>query len=386
MVDEPTQLWHSAQWAASIRTTSGEFAQYADGSGPIFPGDFCKFACSFTACPNCKAAPSSSVRVKGKSAQSKGHTGHILAVYRDERESTRELGDVEGNNKNEPCSDGKKGELVVVMARVWTAEPLLKMKPNGKNAPKKEDLRNAENIMVIHPTEYVVASNVLSQATIGIDNGFGSHVTFPDDKHRQPQTGRPAVRRVYHGGKNLYLPIVKIAPVAGVLEVEEFGRKYLVDNFAKRKVLSVPLLNFNDGFGLYRSMHKSLMGVYLQLACMQEEHRRQNNVLPVTLGPHGSNFAEVMEALGPMRALDKGVHSTINGKEVTLCGPILAQIGDMPQQQENSGCLSVSANLGCRVCEVPAEKRGDFKFDTDAFGRAHFEMQRLRRKMDEVSA
>ena len=39
LVDSPTEAWHSKQWAASIRTTSGDFAFYPGTKDPIFPGD-----------------------------------------------------------------------------------------------------------------------------------------------------------------------------------------------------------------------------------------------------------------------------------------------------------------------------------------------------------
>jgi hypothetical protein len=48
-VDEPAELWESVSWASSIRSTSGEFARYADGS-PIFVSDVVKFHCTEPSC------------------------------------------------------------------------------------------------------------------------------------------------------------------------------------------------------------------------------------------------------------------------------------------------------------------------------------------------
>ncbi|KAH0605898.1 uncharacterized protein H6S33_004355 [Morchella sextelata] len=39
LVEEASELWHGEAWAESIRTCSGVFARYPDGS-PIFPSDF----------------------------------------------------------------------------------------------------------------------------------------------------------------------------------------------------------------------------------------------------------------------------------------------------------------------------------------------------------
>jgi hypothetical protein len=55
-------------------------------------------------------------------------------------------------------------------------------------------------------------------------------------------------------------------------------------------------------------MHKSVMGVYLQIVALpRREHASQNNIFPITLGPHGSNFEDVMKTLEPVTALDRGV-------------------------------------------------------------------------------
>lgn len=102
------------------------------------------------------------------------------------------------------------------------------------------------------------------------------------------------------------------------------------------------------------------MDVYLQIGAMpKSEYYRQFNALPLTLGPHGSNFQEVMHAVEPLRALDRGLVAKVDGKDKLVCAPILALTGDMVQQQENSGCLGVSVNSGCRACTITEAERGD---------------------------
>jgi hypothetical protein len=104
------------------------------------------------------------------------------------------------------------------------------------------------------------------------------------------------------------MPPCLISPVPGVLEVEKFGRQELVERFVLSKegsVRSLSCFNFNDGFSLYRTMTKSIIGSYLQIIAMpRNEHVRPINVLLMTLGPYSANFHDVMEALAPMKALD----------------------------------------------------------------------------------
>ncbi|KAF1814647.1 hypothetical protein P152DRAFT_393149, partial [Eremomyces bilateralis CBS 781.70] len=51
------------------------------------------------------------------------------------------------------------------------------------------------------------------------------------------------------------------------MEIAEYGRQYLVDKLSKSfNNISIPLLTFLDGFGLFRSMYCTIMGFYLLLA------------------------------------------------------------------------------------------------------------------------
>lgn len=62
--------------------------------------------------------------------------------------------------------------------------------------------------------------------------------------------------------------------------------------------LSVPLLGFIDGFGVHRSSYRSLMGFYVTPAALPEDLRsREANISPIALGPHGSDFGDVVKAL-----------------------------------------------------------------------------------------
>lgn len=59
---------------------------------------------------------------------------------------------------------------------------------------------------------------------------------------------------------------------------------------------------------------------------------RRTNVFPITLGPYGSNFVAIVNAIGDkgLTALDKGVEIEIAGERVLLIAFTFAYIGDMP--------------------------------------------------------
>jgi hypothetical protein len=101
-------------------------------------------------------------------------------------------------------------------------------------------------------------------------------------------------------------------------------------NAVKNRTMSVPVLTFIDAFGLYRNSNRSLIGIYDIIASLtiQERNRRQN-VLALTLGPHGSNLDNVILALQSLIPLDKGIPIDINGEKTTVYVFTMAFIGDM---------------------------------------------------------
>jgi hypothetical protein len=107
-------------------------------------------------------------------------------------------------------------------------------------------------------------------------------------------------------------------PPRAELEMQAYGRDHFVRSSAS--LLSVPMVCFVDGFGLYRNMYRTVMGVYLTLASMNIRHRtRQANMFPLTLGPHASNFGDVISGISGFTELDKGLELDINGEKDGLC-------------------------------------------------------------------
>ncbi|KAF1938513.1 hypothetical protein EJ02DRAFT_303464, partial [Clathrospora elynae] len=153
-------------------------------------------------------------------------------------------------------------------------------------------------------------------------------------------------------------------------------------------VFSFPYTAFIDAFGVYRNMHRSITGKYLQFAFLGEIDRRsQINVFPLTLGPFGADWEEVVRSLMHLTELERGVEVKLdNGTSIVICAPCLAYIGDMPQQQANSGCKSQNAKHFCRHCLISSTDRADLNYNITQSGRYHFEMLRCRNEANRKSA
>ncbi|KAH0021137.1 hypothetical protein KCU78_g6244, partial [Aureobasidium melanogenum] len=203
---------------------------------------------------------------------------------------------------------------------------------------------------------------------------FGSRVN-PSDTPLLLNNGR-FIRRILTRKDDLKLrPLAQSDPIPGQLEIDQFGRFDLIQKFDKSpRVISVPLLFFIDGFGLYRNMYRTLVGFYLINGALSfKERARRANVLPMCLGPHGSNLEDVVDAFGAlMYSLDSGVELNIGGKE--------------PEKTvKNSGMKSQRANRGCRSCYATKATLGDMGFNKFEEGRFHFEALRQREAMGRLN-
>lgn len=185
------------------------------------------------------------------------------------------------------------------------------------------------------------------------------------------------IRRIANIKSKLIRPICLSHPPRAELEIQAYGREHFV-NIAP-KMISLPFLCFIDGFGLYRNMYRTLMGVYLTLASQNLRQRtRRANIFPLTLGPHASSLNELMTSIKGLLQLDKGLLLRIRGEEKLVCAYTIAFTGDMPQQQENARFKRQNANRGCRNCLITAEFRHDLTFDTTQGGRFHPHVTQVR--------
>ncbi|KAL4911558.1 hypothetical protein BDW74DRAFT_173015 [Aspergillus multicolor] len=170
-----------------------------------------------------------------------------------------------------------------------------------------------------------------------------------------------------------------LSPLRGELELKTYGRQNLIKLFHEEKPLSLPYQLFTDGFGIHRSIYRSLMGVYMIPAGMTAEDRaKRENVFTITVGPHSSNCADVIEALIGLTALNQGVQV---GNRAVFAVPFCF-LADILQQNDNTGIKRPTAIQSCRMCLIPKKQRADIYYEIVKMGRYHYQLL-LHRKLDE---
>ena len=299
-IDEPTEYWHSMSWASSVRSTCGKHARHTNGTA-IFPSDMVTYTCRMEKC---------------LCSSQKPHTGRVSGVGLDKTSKSK-----------------TRGKLTLLIQRAFNrtwAEKQLDC--SGLETPLEDD----ELILVEDAVNWVHESDVVEvlhdlQPDYTFATGISSVIARPYSPLR--------IRRIANRSTKMIRPIVLSNPVRAELELSTSGRHH----FENLNVVSVPFLCFIDGFGLYRNTYRTLVAVYLILASLpREERARRANILPLTLCPHGSDFGTAITNISAMLLLDKGITVSINGQDKLLCAWTLNYLGDMPQQNKNSG-----ATVGC---------------------------------------
>ena len=276
--DSPTELWHSHSWHSSVRTTSGEFAHLQnEEKSPLFPSDWISFICHDQTCKL-------------------QHAGRIYGVATDHRSIA-------------PVA----GLITLQVQEALTAEYVSLMEALSSIVfdPPLDD----SELILTNRFHYILEGQVqgLLKKTCNLDYDFGADAT------KYPKSGVHGVasnylawliRRHINLETGRVIPLCQTSPLRAELELKHFTRAYIANNFdqtiSNKRCLSVPLICFIDGFGLYRNRQRSLMGMYLIMANLSfRERARRANVLPLTLGPHGSNFADVVGALQHLGDLDE---------------------------------------------------------------------------------
>ena len=298
------------------------------------------------------------------------HIGRVLGVGTDHR--------------SQPLQH--KGAIILEVQVVFLPQQLQSMVLPALDPP----LLDNEAMLSQNQTHFISEEDVGVQVTNVVLNYL-----FQDDKLRftpPSEDGFLLIRRVHDDlNDSAALPMItslcKCHPIRGELEIKTYGRQYLEQfdkNLSGRKTISIPLITFINGFGLYRNAYRSLMGMYFIPASLSfHERARRVNVFPLTLGPHGSNFADVVDAMkARLAVLDKGIEVQIKGETVLLCTPTTLYAADMPQQQKNAGMKSQRAILGCRYCFITNDQRADLDFDTFTNGRYHYQTVNMRKEMD----
>ena len=127
-------------------------------------------------------------------------------------------------------------------------------------------------------------------------------------------------------------------------------------------------------------MYRSLVGIYFILAGLSvTKRKRRANVFILTLGPYGSELKHICEVLKPgLEQLDRGTEVMINGEEKILYAFIIAWLGDMPQQQDNSEFKRQNTGRGCRYCSIKSSHGDNLQYDIVTMGRYHHQNLALR--------
>ncbi|KAI9688924.1 MAG: hypothetical protein M1820_010214 [Bogoriella megaspora] len=348
LVENQTELWHSNSWASSIRTTSGDFAHFTTGE-PVFPSDIVLYKCNDMHC----------------GCLSRSHAARICAVMRD--------------HTVDAIKSKEEGRIILYAQKLLSEAELPSdiyhtVEAESLQPPKTE-------IFIVEDQEIqLTESSLLSRgADVYIDYEFGT------DRTSNSHKSRIVLRRILNMGSKSTRPINLSSPIRGELEIQHFGRSNLVEQF-KPGCLSLPLICFIDDFGVYRNMYRSLTGIYLTLASMTERQRtRRLNTFALTLGPYASEFGDVINALGSLRAVDRGTTLQLeNEAETRFCAPVLCYTGDMPQQLKNSGFMGPTATLSCRDCTIDSSERGNLDFDIKTFGRYHHRTLQLRNEANAI--
>ena len=338
----PHELWQSQAWLSSVRTTSGQFARYHNSNRPIFPSDWVLY----------ESKPSAS------GVPHPPRLGRVVALgyaYRD----------------NVP--EAERGSLKVKVKHSCSLHDipieLHRMQYFARN-----------ELLLLHEFSYISAATIVARR----ENVFLSYSERPAILPQWSATDDRLYVRGMVNSKQWLQPLYYSAPLRAELELQTYGRNYFESHFdasTGSRCLSLPLLTFADGFGLYRNTYRTLMGLYLLFAGLTfHERNRRANVFPITLGPHGSNFNEIIDTLHGLRHFDKGCVLDLP-QPTRVCAFTLAFLGDMPQQAANAGSKSQRTQMGCRFCMVGSTERGNLEYDITRYGRYHMQTLQLRNEM-----
>ena len=174
------------------------------------------------------------------------------------------------------------------------------------------------------------------------------------------------------------------------MEIKTYSRQWLEENLVyqgNNPVLSIPHLDFIDGFGLFRNAHRSLTGIYFVPSNLPlHERTRLSNVFVTTLSLHGASFDEMINTISPASlAMERGKIMNIRAsspmasqwlnddrKRTFVVAFALGFTGDLAQQNTSAGFLKFNATSGCRNCKILTKNMGDLTFNIINHGRYHF--------------
>ncbi|KAI5839144.1 hypothetical protein DFP73DRAFT_460823, partial [Morchella snyderi] len=216
---------------------------------------------------------------------------------------------------------------------------------------------------------------------IGVDENLSKSKSLSNSL--LPNRPSFCVRRIVYirGGTVRTRPVHQSHRVVAEGELIHLTRQYVLENMVSRpseeghiRRLSIPFSAFIDGFGLYRNAYHSLKGFYVTPTGLTVEDRcRLVNMFVLMIGLFGCGESEMAKCLAEDSIkTGRGFETTLeteDSERVFVTAFPLLFIGDMPQQNQNSGCKTHNAEFGCRSCFVPDTQRGNLTLDISSTGR-----------------
>lgn len=386
-VDNPTELYHSNAWLSSIRASSGRYAHVLIEGQPgpaIFPSEFIYYWCMDMGC-FCQDISEDSEDIRNI------HIGRVVGFGWDKRTNS--------------CTLEFPHELALQIQEAF---------PAHRNNMICQPNQDNDELVLTSDLTYIPESRAFShaEANVFLDCHWGEHMTslyHPETsllKRSAPPTfpkyhtvNTPwvrnqeyyVVRRIIVG--DVLVPICHTHPPRAELELKVYGRELYANEWDSTApgvlpVVSFPMLTFIDGFGVYRNSYRTLMGLYFTPAALTADERlRPGSIFPLVLGPHASDFGDVIASLKTMAYADRGIVEEINGQDTRMCAFTMAYIGDMPQQAENSGLKGPRATKFCRFCNIASvgkhisDPNQPFYVDVHQEGRFHNQTLQMQNMM-----
>ncbi|KAL7625329.1 hypothetical protein AAE478_004545 [Parahypoxylon ruwenzoriense] len=406
-VDYPSEMYHAHCWSGSVRTSSGQYP-HLKNSGPVmFPSDWIYYRCTDSSC-FCHDIEDDTEEAADL------HIGRIYGFGWDMRRDS--------------CT---KRSMEVLALQVQ--EGLLH-DDNDQRINDQHDLMNPpheeDELVLLSSVVYIPETSAYSLLSVYCDYRFGETLQNPTPpqlrfgarsskkdihwpKYDEPRfRERDSENEYYYvrrmlvfnqevqgqemndefvtTEKKTIIPLCHTHPIRGELELNVYGRHKFEFEWDQKlpnskPVVTLPYINFIDGFGVFSNSYRSLMGNYITPAGLSAANRlRPGNIFPLVLGPHGSDFGDVVKALGTLGILDRGVNMTIDEEETMVCAFIICFTGDMPQQAENSGFKGPRAQKFCRSCYVTSGRLGQstmLDFDIEKHGRFHHQIKQMQYTM-----
>jgi hypothetical protein len=333
------EFWHGDAWLGSIRTTSGDFAYI--GEMPLLPSDCVSYFPT----------------VQG--------TTSIIPTYL----RIHGVGRLETSH-GEPAVIAKRLISLPELRQMWDIDWM--------QVQTHLDTESEEAFPYFHtdlPELILLDSDrlVIPVSALTRHESIWLLDTSPDDKTRI-LSGPPSHCVRYIAYLHNQIPTLRRIHqrhrIPAEQELINFGRERVLKQFVmgEERRVSIPVTLFLDGFGLYRNTYKSLQGLYIQPACLDEPGRfTLQNMWVLMIGPFGidtNQIAKCLEKEG--KALGEGIK--LENGDILIMFP-LCITGDMPQQNQNAGVMSHLSRRGCRYCRIQSDDKGNLEYDVNRDGR-----------------